>query len=231
MQGPACACRAGSHLIQSHWHSRMAHSFNGVDLPFLDRIHHTVLEALQLVEGEGEISRDRRLHALFNDLTCRIDSEVRRTSPSLLLHRPSFYILVLPPQTHLRAIWGLGVNACMLPSHSPLLIALSPLCTDHFNNEVPAAQRYYVIMAHYYLEFPDKAEEALSKCLHLWNSLHMPLIFALLFHEYVRTFCRGPPRQTHLPGTQFLRPVALTLLPLVLTLIYRVDAVHRLSFL
>jgi hypothetical protein len=49
-------------------------------------------------------------------------------------------------------------------------------------------QRYYTMMSHYYLEYPEKAEEVLSSCLHLWNSLHMPLLFALLFHEYVRIF-------------------------------------------
>ena len=48
-------------------------------------------------------------------------------------------------------------------------------------------QRYYLMMSHYYLEYPEKAEEVLSSALHLWNSLHMPLIFALLFHEYVRS--------------------------------------------
>lgn len=44
------------------------------------------------------------------------------------------------------------------------------------------------MMSHYYLEFPEKAEEVLQHSLHLWNTLHMPLIFALLFHEYVRKF-------------------------------------------
>lgn len=80
----------------------MASSFNGVDLPFLNRIHSTVLAALLPVEGEGEISRDRRLHALFNDLTCRIDSEVRRTT--LLL--PLLLVNITPPH---------------LLSHSPML--------------------------------------------------------------------------------------------------------------
>lgn len=58
----------------------MSVPFNGVDMVFLDKIHSTVLQALQPVDGEGELSRDRRLHALFNDLTCRIDLEVRRMS-------------------------------------------------------------------------------------------------------------------------------------------------------
>lgn len=58
----------------------MSLTFNGVDIVFLDKVHATVLQALLPVAGEGEISRDRRLHALFNDLTCHIDPEVRRTS-------------------------------------------------------------------------------------------------------------------------------------------------------
>ena len=43
-------------------------------------------------------------------------------------------------------------------------------------------------MSHYYLEHPHKAEQVLSNALHLRSSLHMPLIFVLLFHEYVRLF-------------------------------------------
>lgn len=58
----------------------MSSTFNGVDTEFIDKIHATVIQTLRPVDGEGEISRDRRLHALFNDLTCRIDPEVRRTS-------------------------------------------------------------------------------------------------------------------------------------------------------
>jgi hypothetical protein len=111
----------------------MTSTFNGVDTDFVDKIHATVLQTLRPVDGEGEISRDRRLHALFNDLTCRIDPEVRH----------------------------------------------------HFRNEVPVAQRYYLLLSHYYLAFPEKAEEVLDSSLHLWSSLHMPLIFALLFHEYL----------------------------------------------
>ena len=63
----------------------MTSTFNGVDTDFVDKIHATVLQTLRPVDGEGEISRDRRLHALFNDLTCRIDPEVRRTTTELLL--------------------------------------------------------------------------------------------------------------------------------------------------
>jgi len=62
----------------------MSLTFNGVDIVFLDKVHTTVLQALQPIAGEGEISRDRRLHALFNDLTCHIDPEVRRTPPLCL---------------------------------------------------------------------------------------------------------------------------------------------------
>lgn len=63
----------------------MSSTFNGVDTEFIDKIHATVIQTLRPVDGEGEISRDRRLHALFNDLTCRIDPEVRRTPPNRLL--------------------------------------------------------------------------------------------------------------------------------------------------
>lgn len=73
----------------------MSVPFNGVDMVFLHKIHSTVLQALLPVDGEGELSRDRRLHALFNDLTCRIDLEVRRTSPhpSVALIHLSFYTI------------------------------------------------------------------------------------------------------------------------------------------
>lgn len=78
-------------------------------------------------------------------------------------------------------------------SHSfDLPIAHTDLSPDHFKNDAPIASRYYLMMSHYYLEFPEKAEEVLQHSLHLWNTLHMPLIFALLFHEYVRKFAPLP---------------------------------------
>lgn len=92
----------------------------------------------------------------------------------------------LTPAPHTRPrhpnVYRTFAIAPLLPPASSLFTSL----TDHFKNEIPASQRYYLLMSHYYLEHPEKAEQVLAIALHLRSSLHMPLIFVLLFHEYVR---------------------------------------------
>ena len=97
----------------------MSLTFNGVDIVFLDKVHATVLQALLPIAGEGEISRDRRLHALFNDLTCHIDPEVRRT-PFYAPFPAPHYINTSLFQSNLPALSnGACTIVCSFPRGSP----------------------------------------------------------------------------------------------------------------
>lgn len=64
-----------------------------------------------------------------------------------------------------------------------LLTMLDLITKNREPTEIP--RRYYLLLARYYVEHPERANELLQTCLPLWNNAYFQIIFPLLFHEWV----------------------------------------------